>query len=112
MDIGIHIGIVAHPFTASRTVIERIGIRVDIYQLELTVDHSGYHAAQGLVIIGKLHIRPHLRSGIPEPHGVYIAGIDKRVVHTVLLVLTEMHSGVQSVGKAVGEHPCQPRIRK
>ena len=80
MHLKFHFGHIALPLTSGRTVIEGIGIRVDIYELELTVDHSGEHVAKMFILGSKLDIWPHLRARIPEPHGMYVAGIDESII--------------------------------
>ena len=80
VNFKLHVRHIALPLTSGRTVIEGIGIRVDIYELELTVDHSGEHVAKMFILGSKLDIWPHLRARIPEPHGMYVAGIDESII--------------------------------
>ena len=84
---------------------ECVGVGIEFDALELAADNARQHAAQVLVLIGQLEIGPHLRTGVAEPHGMDISGVDKCVGLPVFLVLAEMDGGVQRVGKAVSEHP-------
>ena len=110
--IRVHVCNVAHPLPTCRAVIESVCIRVNVNELELPVDDTCNHTAQGLVIIRELDIRPYLCTGIPEPHRVYVPGINERIVHPVLLISPEVHCGVKCIRETVSEHPCKPRIGK
>lgn len=106
MHVGDHLGVVAHPFAAGRAVIEGVGVRVEDNALELASDHALDHHLELLVAVGQPHVGPHLGAGVAKPHGVDVAGVDKRVV-LALGVLTVMYGSVESVGEAVLKHPHQ-----
>ena len=108
MQVRRHRGVVALPLTASRPKVECIGIRVDTDTLELAQDSAPYHLAQFLVGLGKRHIRPHLRTGVSQPHGMDIARIDKGVVIAVLCSRI-MDGRIERVGEAILKHPRQIR---
>ena len=100
-----HVRQVAHPFASFGVHVESVGVWVDIDTFKLAVDDSCQHLFQFGVFIGKLHIRPYLRTGIAEPHGVDVSGVYKSVLFSV-----EVNGSVQCVREAVLEHPCQFRI--
>ena len=103
VQLGLHVCEVACPrVVLQRTRIECVGIRVDVDALELAQDHTAQHLLQLRVFVCQLHIGPHLRSGVAEPHGSDVAGVNESVVLAV-----EVHSGVDSVREAVLKHPCQ-----
>ena len=91
--------------------IECIGIRIDAYAFELTVDDSGDHTPEFRIIIHIPHIWPYLGSGVTQPHGRNITSIYICIGHSIF-ILYRMDSCVQSVGVTVGEHPTQTRILK
>ena len=70
----------------------------------MAVDDPGKEVAEVLVILGKPDIRPYLRSGIPEPHRVDVAGINE-CPPVPVFVLSEMNGSVESVREAVCKHP-------
>ena len=105
----IHIRLVRGPFTPGRTVVEGIGIRIYGNQGELAVDYSGDHVLQVFIFVGQLYVWPDLGSGVPQPHRVYVARIYEGPPVSVL-ILAEMHRGVQGVGVAIGEHPGEPGV--
>ena len=111
VQVGIHLGEVALPAGAGRTVVEGIGIGIDADERELAVDDTGQHVLQMLILPRELHVRPDLRAGIAQPHGVDIARVDKGAPAT-RLVLSEMDGRVERVREAVGEHPGEPGIRQ
>lgn len=111
MHFGNHVGDIGHPFASRRPVIKRIGIRVEDYALELTTYHPFKHIFESLVLVGKLHIGPHLRAGVPQPHGMNIAGIYKRIVLSIIPYAI-MYGGIKGIGITVFKHPCQFRIDK
>ena len=61
------------------------------------------------VAVDKAQIRPHLIGGIAQPHGVDVAGNDKRI-GTTLFILRGCHGGIERVGKTVGKKPRQFRV--
>ena len=107
--VRVHVGEVRIPLAARRTVVEGVGVRVDADQGELAVDHAGEHVPKMLVLIGKLDVRPDLRTGVPQPHGVDVTGVDE-CPEVAVFVLAEVDSGVQGVRVAVGEHPGEARV--
>ena len=74
----------------------------------MTPEQAGGHPSQFRVARGEAKQRGQLQTGIPQPHGRDVAGIDKGVV--VAVGLSVVCSGLQRVGKAVPEHPGQPGI--
>ena len=94
------------------TIIECIGIRIDAYQLELTDHRTCNHLGKVRIICGIAHVWPHLGSRIPEPHGSYIAGIDKGISPSVVTILIKVDSCIESIRIAILEHPRQLRIIK
>ena len=109
MQLGLHVREVGLPVATRRSVVERVGIRVDVDAAELSPDDAAQHAPKGLVVVGKAHVGPHLGTRIAQPHGVNVARIDKRVVVAVGR-LAIVDGGLQRVGEAVLEHPSQLRI--
>ena len=106
MDARFHIGIVTGPLSPLvRFLIEGISIRIDADAPELTQDHACDEFLQFGVVVDQRQIRPDLGAGIPEPHRVDIAGIDKSVI-----VTDRMDGRVKGVGETVGEHPRQPVV--
>ncbi len=85
-----------------------IGIQPDI--LELAADDARDHAAQLLVLRSQLHVGPHLRPGVAEPHGMNVARIDHRVVPALLVLAGPAHRRIERIGEAVLEHPRQPGV--
>ena len=103
-----HVRLVGLPSGSRRTVIESIRIAVDVDALELPKDNAANHPPQRFVLIGKLHVGPHLSARIAQPHGWDIARIDKRVVFAVNHPIVD--SRLQRVRKTVGKHPRQLRV--
>ena len=91
MHLKLHIGHITLPLSAGRSVIKGICIRIDVDELELTVDHSGEHVAKMFILGSKLDIWPHLRARIPEPHGMYVACVDESVIQSVRILTFEVH---------------------
>lgn len=83
------------------------GIRIGIEQDagKLAADHSGKHGLQLRILVRKADIGPHLRPGVPEPHGVEIARIYDRILAVVRPVIADR--GIERVREAVFEHPGQ-----
>ena len=106
MEFGLHVGQILLPFTAGRTVVESVCIGVDVDELELAAYSALHHCLKLGVFVGKLHIRPYLRSRVAEPHGVDVAGIHECIV-LAILTLAVMYGGVDSIGETVLEHPCK-----
>ena len=106
VDVRIHLGEVRLPLAACRAVIVGIGIRVMADEGELAVDYTDQEVAEKLILLRKSDIRPHLGTGIPEPHGVNVSGIDE-CPPVSILVLAEMNSGIESIRETVGKHPGQ-----
>ena len=102
--VRVHVGEVRIPLAARRAVVEGVGVRVDADQGELAVDHAGEHIPKMLVLIGKLDVRPDLRAGVPQPHGVDVTGVNEGP-EVAVVVLAEVYGGVKGVRVAVGEHP-------
>lgn len=111
MHLGDHVGHIALPVAAGRTVVESIGIRIEVDTLELTADHTLYHIFESLVLVGKLQIRPHLGTRVAQPHGMDIAGVYKGIV-LALVALAVMYCGVDGVGETILEHPGQFAVGK
>ena len=107
--VRVHVRTVSHPMASCRAVVERIG--VDSYRKELTIYDPGNHPPQMLILSSELHIRPDLGSGIAQPHGVYVSGIDEGV-RIAVLVLAEMYRRVECVREAVAKHPRKFRVRQ
>ena len=63
MHLVVHVGKVGFPVSVGDgAVVEGVGKRVYINQLELAVDDSCKHRLQFLVFIGQLYVGPHLRT--------------------------------------------------
>ena len=92
-----------------RLYIESIGIRVYADALELPVYHSCNHPPKLRIFIDIPQIRPHLGTGVPEPHRRYISGIYECIGMTVI-VLCRMHGRIQCIRITVCEHPPQTRV--
>ena len=103
---GLHVGVVGGPLAARRAVVEGVGVGVEDDALQLSQDGAAHHAAHFLVVLGKLHVGPHLCAAVAQPHGVYVAGVDEGVVIAVVGGAV-VHGGVEGVGEAVAEHPGQ-----
>ena len=53
VQFGLHVGEVGHPVAVGHgTVVEGIGVRIDVDALELAQDDTGQHLLQGRVIVG------------------------------------------------------------
>ena len=107
IHFGLHIRHVGRPIASRRLLIEGIGVWVDIDTPELTANHSGQHFLQFRILIGQLYVGPHLRSGIPQPHGMYITRVHEGVVRPV-----EVDGRIQRIRETILKHPCQFRIRQ
>ena len=107
IHFGLHIRHVGRPIASRRLLIEGIGVWVDIDTLELTANHSGQHFLQFRILIGQLYVGPHLRTGIPQPHGMDITRVHEGVVRPV-----EVDGRIQRIREAILKHPCQFRIRQ
>ena len=60
MELGLHVGEIAHPFATCGAVVEGICIGIDDNALELAVDNACKHIFQLFVLIGKLNVGPYL----------------------------------------------------
>ena len=110
VQFGLHIGIVGHPVTLGvRLLVESVGIGIDVDALELAENHAGEHLLQFRILVGQFHIGEHLRAGVSQPHGVDVARIDEGVGITIG-ILRVVHGGIDGVGEAVDEHPCQSQV--
>ena len=69
-------------------------------------DHPRDHLLQRRVLLTQLHVGPHLRPRVAEPHGRNVARVDVGI-GIARLVLAVVHRSVERVGEAVGEHPPQ-----
>ena len=98
---------VALPLTTGGTHVEGVGIRVDTNTLQLAQDGAPHHLTDLHVVLGKLHVGPHLGTGVAKPHGMDVAGIDKGVV--IAFAVGIMYGSVKCVRETVLEHPCQVR---
>ena len=87
-----------------RRDVESVGIGVDVDQLQLAADHPRDHLLQRRVLLAQLHVGPHLRPRVAEPHGRNVARVDVGI-GIARLVLAVVYGGVERVGEAVGEHP-------
>ena len=99
-------GVVRLPLRTHGTVVEAVGVRVQVKQHKLAVDNSGYHFPEMGIGGAELHVWPYLGTGIPQPHSVYVAGIDEGA-GTSLLVFSKVDGSVQGIGEAVAEHPAE-----
>ena len=108
VQLGLHRRAVGLPFAAFRSVVEGVGIRVEVDAQELAADHSLEHGFQLGIFVGELHVRPDLCARVAQPHGVDVARIDKGV--GLAVQQAEMYRRVQRVGKTVLEHPRQVGI--
>ena len=89
-----------------RADVEGISVRIDIDEFELPPDHPRDHLLQRRVLLTQLHVGPHLRPRVAEPHGRNVARVDVGI-GIARLVLAVVYGGVERVGEAVGEHPPQ-----
>ena len=89
-----------------RADVEGISVRIDIDEFELPPDHPRDHLLQRRVLLTQLHVGPHLRPRVAEPHGRNVARVDVGIGIAVR-ILAVVHRGVERVGEAVGEHPPQ-----
>ena len=53
MQLRLHVSQVIHPFALARTIVEGIGIRINMNALNLPVDHTGNEILQLRVTRGK-----------------------------------------------------------
>ena len=110
MQFRFHVGEVGHPFPSDSTVVESIGIRIDIDAFKLPADHSFKHFFQFRIFICQLYVRPDLCSGITQPHGMNIACVNKSVGLAICCAV--MNGCFQGIGETIFEHPCQFLIGK
>ena len=96
-------GVVRVPEITGGSLVERIGVGVNVNERELLPDYACQHLAQMLVFLAKVHVRPYLRAGIPEPHSVDVPCVHKSEAGGFIV----MDGGVQRVGEAVHKHPAQ-----
>ena len=113
VKFGAHVGLVAHPLVIGIRVLgveEGVSVGIQLDALELAADHAGDHVAQLLVLVGQLHVRPHLGARVTEPHGMDVTRVDHRVVLAVLVLARPTHGRVERVREAVLEHPRQAGV--
>ena len=108
MNFWFHSRVVALPFTSRWTIIESIGISIDICILKLPENNAPKHFLQLRIFINQTHIRPHLSSRIALPHGGNITGIDKRIVVSVLHPI--MNGRFKCIRITVLKHPSKSWI--
>ena len=89
-----------------RADVEGISVRIDIDEFELPPDHPRDHLLQRRVLLTQLHVGPHLRPRVAEPHGRNVARVDVGVGISGF-ILAVVDRGVERIGKTVGEHPPQ-----
>ena len=108
MQFVLHGCIVTLPLatTLYRTIVESIGVWVDVDAEELAINHACYHLLQLGILIGKLNVRPHLRPRVSQPHGMNVTRIDKGIWPS-LCIVAEVHRRVNGIWEAVGKHPRQ-----
>jgi hypothetical protein len=58
--IRLHLGAVFLPAGTGRTVIEGVGVAVDVDALQLAENHTLQHLLQLLVLVGEGYVRPYL----------------------------------------------------
>ena len=105
VQLLLHLGMVALPFTTRSTFIEGIGIGIDVDAPGLSMNHTQQHVLHPCIIIGKLYIREYLSRRVAQPHGMNITCDDKGIWFTIpFLMLT---GGIQRIGETVFEHPSQ-----
>ena len=111
VQFGLHVRNVVHPSSLGlRLFVECVGVRVDVDTLHLSSYHTAYHLLHLRVCLGKLYVWPNLCCRIAQPHGMYVARIYERVLLAVALSGVVMHGGVERIGEAVLEHPCQSGV--
>ena len=106
VQFGLHLRPVVLPAGSGGAVVEGVGIGVRQQAFQLAADDAPDQPAQGFVLARQREVGPHLSPRIAQPHGVDVTRIYKGVVFA-LLVLTVVDGGVERVGEAVFEHPCQ-----
>ena len=105
VQLGLHVGHIVSPRSVlHRLAVEGVGIRVDVDALQLAAYHTAQHLLQLAVALSQLHVGPHLRRRVAQPHGVYVARVDEGVLIAVRSV-GEVDGGVERVREAVLEHP-------
>ena len=109
MKLGLHVGFVGHPLAALAVAVEGVGVGVEADARELAQHNAAHEATQGLVVLHEAQVRPHLCRRVAQPHGVYVACVDERVVFAVGAARV-VHRGVERVGEAVAEEPCELRV--
>ncbi len=107
MVIEIHVRLVTLPLSSGRTIIESVGIGVNVDEFELTENRTAQHLLQRRILICQLHIREHLSTGIAQPHGVDVTCINKGIVFTIFLVYAIVHRSVDCVWITVLKHPAE-----
>ena len=60
--VWLHLGAVFHPSGTRRTIVEGIGVAVDVDALQLAQNHAPQHLLQLLVLVGEGYVRPNLRT--------------------------------------------------
>ena len=105
MQSGDHFGAVAHPLTGHQFLVEGIGIRIEQYALGLAVYHPSQQGLQFIVFGCQRKVRPHLCGAVAQPHGMDVAGDDKRIGLPVTYAM--FHRGIEGVGETIPEHPGQ-----
>ena len=111
VQFGLHVRNVVHPSSLGlRLLVEGVGVGIDVDTLQLSSYHAAYHLLHLRVSLGKLYVGPHLCCRIAQPHGMYVARIYERVLLAVALAGVVMHGGVERIGEAVLEHPCQSGV--
>ena len=111
VDAGLHFRVVGFPLTDFCSVaVEGVGVGVEEHAFGLTADEAAEEVAEFWAFFGEGQIGPDLVGGIAEPHGVDVAGDDKSVGLAApprSVIGGELHGGVEGVGEAVGEEPCE-----
>ena len=85
-NVRYHIGSVFMPAVIRRAWVESVGVRVYHKALDLAEDCALYHFCKGRILIRQLHIVPHLRPRVTEPHGRDVAGPNECVWRAVFVL--------------------------
>ena len=109
VQFGLHLGAVFVPFAAGRSEVERVGVGIDQHAARLAANDAGEQGLELRVAFRERQVGPHLRRGIPQPHGVDVACDDEGV--GLAIERAGPNRGVERVRKAVFEEPAQLRIR-
>ena len=105
VQLRLHVGHIVSPHAVRfGLAVERIGVGVDVDALQLAAYHTAQHLLQLAVALSQLHVGPHLRCRVAQPHGVYVARVDEGVLLAVRCI-GEVDGGVERVREAVLEHP-------